>query len=168
MILINGCLCRVRPIQWCHTAFLHEVLQRPTLNSSQEVSRPSQTEKTPPTIPMHLGANALRTACFIRRGLWTHPRTGFPSRSPKGFEPTPLRSGALSHRLRPLGQTVLPKHQAAMHTESDQQSWRATRATGARARSRGPRPALCSGGPAAPDKCPDGPLLPASWQWGGI
>ena len=23
------------------------------------------------------------------------------------FEPTPLRSGALSHRLRPLGQTVL-------------------------------------------------------------
>ena len=24
-----------------------------------------------------------------------------------GFEPTPLRNGALSHRLRPLGQTVL-------------------------------------------------------------
>ena len=27
--------------------------------------------------------------------------------TPVGFEPTPLRSGALSHRLRPLGQTVL-------------------------------------------------------------
>ena len=25
-----------------------------------------------------------------------------------GFEPTPLRTGALSQRLRPLGQTVLP------------------------------------------------------------
>ena len=24
-----------------------------------------------------------------------------------GFEPTPLRNGALSHRLRPLGQTVM-------------------------------------------------------------
>ena len=24
-----------------------------------------------------------------------------------GLEPTPLRNGALSHRLRPLGQTVL-------------------------------------------------------------
>ena len=24
-----------------------------------------------------------------------------------GFEPTPFRNGALSHRLRPLGQTVL-------------------------------------------------------------
>ena len=26
-----------------------------------------------------------------------------------GFEPAPLRHGALSHRLRPLGQTVLVK-----------------------------------------------------------
>ena len=26
-----------------------------------------------------------------------------------GFEPTPLRNGALSHRLRPLGQTVLKR-----------------------------------------------------------
>ena len=24
-----------------------------------------------------------------------------------GFEPTPFRNGALSHRLRPLGQTVM-------------------------------------------------------------
>ena len=29
-----------------------------------------------------------------------------------GFEPTPLRNGALSHRLRPLGQTVLPRRAA--------------------------------------------------------
>ena len=27
-----------------------------------------------------------------------------------GFEPTPFRNGALSHRLRPLGQTVLSGH----------------------------------------------------------
>ena len=27
-----------------------------------------------------------------------------------GFEPTPLRTGALSQRLRPLGQTVLSEH----------------------------------------------------------
>ena len=27
--------------------------------------------------------------------------------TPVGFEPTPFRNGALSHRLRPLGQTVL-------------------------------------------------------------
>ena len=27
--------------------------------------------------------------------------------TPVGFEPTPLRNGALSHRLRPLGQSVL-------------------------------------------------------------
>ena len=29
-----------------------------------------------------------------------------------GFEPTPLRNGALSHRLRPLGQTVLARRLA--------------------------------------------------------
>ena len=28
--------------------------------------------------------------------------------TPVGFEPTPFRNGALSHRLRPLGQSVLP------------------------------------------------------------
>ena len=27
--------------------------------------------------------------------------------TPVGFEPTPFRNGALSHRLRPLGQSVL-------------------------------------------------------------
>ena len=30
--------------------------------------------------------------------------------TPVGFEPTPFRNGALSHRLRPLGQTVLSGH----------------------------------------------------------
>ena len=30
-----------------------------------------------------------------------------PNLTAVGFEPTPLRNGALSHRLRPLGQTVL-------------------------------------------------------------
>ena len=27
--------------------------------------------------------------------------------TPVGFEPTPFRNGALSHRLRPLGQSVI-------------------------------------------------------------
>ena len=27
--------------------------------------------------------------------------------TPVGFEPTPFRNGALSHRLRPLGQSVV-------------------------------------------------------------
>ena len=31
-----------------------------------------------------------------------------PKMTAVGFEPTFLRNGALSHRLRPLGQTVLP------------------------------------------------------------
>ena len=31
-----------------------------------------------------------------------------PKMTAVGFEPTPLRNGALSHRLRPLSQTVLP------------------------------------------------------------
>ena len=29
-----------------------------------------------------------------------------PKVTPVGFEPTPFRNGALSHRLRPLGQSV--------------------------------------------------------------
>ena len=44
----------------------------------------------------------------------SHQRQRRPYRAPGrnkvtavGFEPTPLRNGALSHRLRPLGQTVL-------------------------------------------------------------
>ena len=39
-----------------------------------------------------------------------------------GFEPTPLRNGALSHRLRPLGQTVLEgsnAHAASFETTAD-------------------------------------------------
>ena len=30
-----------------------------------------------------------------------------PKMTPVGFEPTPFRNGALSHRLRPLGQSVV-------------------------------------------------------------
>ena len=30
--------------------------------------------------------------------------------TPVGFEPTPFRNGALSHRLRPLGQSVIGSH----------------------------------------------------------
>ena len=33
-----------------------------------------------------------------------------------GFEPTPFRSGALSHRLRPLGQTVMTGNASRSHS----------------------------------------------------
>ena len=39
------------------------------------------------------------------RNLATSPQ----EMTPVGFEPTPLRTGALSQRLRPLGQSVLPR-----------------------------------------------------------
>lgn len=39
-----------------------------------------------------------------------------------GFEPTPLRNGALSHRLRPLGQTVLVHTGATEHTDDHQET----------------------------------------------
>ena len=38
-----------------------------------------------------------------------------------GFEPTPLRNGALSHRLRPLGQTVLVSEELATQECFDKQ-----------------------------------------------
>ena len=37
-----------------------------------------------------------------------------------GFEPTPLRTGALSQRLRPLGQTVLSAYQLLLSLEAKQ------------------------------------------------
>ena len=37
-----------------------------------------------------------------------------------GFEPTPLRTGALSQRLRPLGQTVMPCRRRQQHNKSYQ------------------------------------------------
>ena len=43
-----------------------------------------------------------------------------------GFEPTPLRNGALSHRLRPLGQTVLFFDQLVTQKDRDKQSQVAT------------------------------------------
>ncbi len=42
-----------------------------------------------------------------------------------GFEPTPLRTGALSQRLRPLGQTVSPSGRFALRS-SAAQSWLAS------------------------------------------
>ena len=41
----------------------------------------------------------------VHAGPWAGPGEAMTA---VGFEPTPLRSGALSRRLRPLGQTVLP------------------------------------------------------------
>ena len=39
-----------------------------------------------------------------------------------GFEPTPFRNGALSHRLRPLGQTVLCESAQKSHNTSGAQA----------------------------------------------
>ena len=45
-----------------------------------------------------------------------------------GFEPMPFRNGALSHHLRPLGQTVLtlhlPPHQASASTHGGWGEWK--------------------------------------------
>ena len=35
------------------------------------------------------------------------PSTSISKMTPVGFEPTPFLNGALSHRLRPLGQSVV-------------------------------------------------------------
>ena len=43
--------------------------------------------------------------CSLWHDSWTLPQL-----TAVGFEPTPLRNGALSHRLRPLGQPVLEQH----------------------------------------------------------
>ena len=51
-----------------------------------------------------------------------------------GFEPTPLRTGALSQRLRPLGQTVLDG------VKTDSRSARHTRTQRTSLRARGPMP----------------------------
>ena len=63
-----------------------------------------------------------QTTCEFSNTLCSHPpplrpehlipnqdccRGGALRMTAVGFEPTPLRNGALSHRLRPLGQTVL-------------------------------------------------------------
>ena len=39
--------------------------------------------------------------------------------TPVGFEPTPFRNGALSHRLRPLGQSVLGSQNIQMDPARD-------------------------------------------------
>ena len=42
--------------------------------------------------------------------LGVHVKKRHSQMTAVGFEPTPFRNGALSHRLRPLGQTVLSTH----------------------------------------------------------
>ena len=81
------------------------------------LGRPARAEQT----PRHEGATAKGSQSGAERG---GPPTKFglavkgiiPARRGRvrnekvtavGFEPTPFRNGALSHRLRPLGQTVL-------------------------------------------------------------
>ena len=56
----------------------------------------------------HVLMQALRFLFFLASSnpeLPTHPAR--PMLTAVGFEPTPLRTGALSQGLRPLGQTVL-------------------------------------------------------------
>ena len=43
--------------------------------------------------------------CVQRKNVLDRRKNGVPM-TPVGFEPTPFRNGALSHRLRPLGQSV--------------------------------------------------------------
>ena len=45
--------------------------------------------------------------------------------TPVGFEPTPFRNGALSHRLRPLGQSVLAMRPSPMLFRGRQSSQQA-------------------------------------------
>ena len=49
-----------------------------------------------------------RESVVLRLGCATvHFQDRFGQLTPVGFEPTPLRTGALSQRLRPLGQSVM-------------------------------------------------------------
>ena len=41
--------------------------------------------------------------------------------TPVGFEPMPFRNGALSHRLRPLGQSVHARSEEETHTHHEDQ-----------------------------------------------
>lgn len=70
---------------------------------------------------MNIDGCGVRTHAFSEWRL-EPPRQGRPRRqyphggpvalTAVGFEPTPFRNGALSHRLRPLGQTVLLRGKA--------------------------------------------------------
>ena len=74
------------------------------------VSMPRELKSRPSTSPTHPGFQLILD---MQNVLWTRRRViiGYLHTRCKmtavGFEPTPLRNGALSHRLRPLGQTVL-------------------------------------------------------------
>ena len=45
----------------------------------------------------------------------------FTAMTPVGFEPTPFRNGALSHRLRPLGQSVHARSEEETHIHHEDQ-----------------------------------------------
>ena len=58
----------------------------------------------------HIESHIQRQCDFVRKGRCDHDNV-----TAVGFEPTPLRTGALSQRLRPLGQTVLIEKQLRTH-----------------------------------------------------
>ena len=59
-------------------------------------------------------ANMYSSLAVVRR-VWDYTlKRGILHMTAVGFEPTPLRTGALSQRLRPLGQTVLTFTMPAM------------------------------------------------------
>ena len=84
------------------------VARRPTSNTLRHLrlcARVTPVRRTSSTL-QHL------RPCFrvppLHRNLNTRqPLQLFTTVTPVGFEPTPFRNGALSHRLRPLGQSVL-------------------------------------------------------------
>ena len=58
---------------------------------------------------------------FTMTALLLHLRAQCLKMTAVGFEPTPLRTGALSQRLRPLGQTVLPAVPRPIKTQTAEQ-----------------------------------------------
>ena len=74
--------------------------------------RPCSLGRAPNTTNKSLTAD-MKTRAREAAGEWARPCARFQlaflnsAMTAVGFEPTPFRNGALSHRLRPLGQTVL-------------------------------------------------------------
>ena len=79
------------------------------LNRSAKVSLPSSQMNNPSFSPhsAHHSYHHVSQTCREITRAWLRLQQPRRQMTPVGFEPTPLRNGALSHRLRPLGQSVL-------------------------------------------------------------
>ena len=79
------------------------VLRRSALRNSQLLKPPTLMDTCSEWWPMRNTCPGVMTQWEGNPGVHDHRMTAV------GFEPTPLRTGAWSQRLRPLGQTVLTK-----------------------------------------------------------